>query len=73
MTYRMIEVLQEFDFQVVHRLGEKNGTADALSRQITTEPEWQEGEEEEATGFCPEPMKLETAKAKLRKTDVFCQ
>ena len=67
----MIEVLQEFDFQVVHRLGEKHGNADALSRQTTSEPEWQEGEEEALTGSCPEPTKMETAIAKLREREVF--
>ena len=56
MTYRMIEVFQEVDFQVVHRPGEKHGNADALSRQTTREPEWQKGEEEATTGSCPEPM-----------------
>ena len=67
----MIEVLQEFDFQVVHRLGEKHGNADALSRQTKREPEWQEREEEAANGSCQEPMNLETAKAKLREPEVF--
>ena len=67
----MIEVLQEFDFQVVHRPGEKHGNADALSRQTTREPEWQEGEEEATTGSCPEPMNLETTIAKLREPEVF--
>ena len=71
MTYRMIEVLQEFDFQEVHRPGEKHGNADALSRQTTREPEWQEGEEEAFTGSCPEPTNLETAIAKLREPEVF--
>ena len=71
MTYRMIDVLQEFDFQVVHRPGEKHGNADALSCQTTREPEWQEGEEEAATGSCPEPTNLETAIAKLREPEVF--
>ena len=71
MTYRMIEVLQKFDFQVFHRPGEKHGNADALSRQTTREPEWQEGEEEATTGSCPEPTNLETAVAKLREPEVF--
>ena len=74
MLYRKIEVLQEFAFQVFHRPDEKHGNADALSRQTTREPEWQEGEEGEATGSSPEPMNLETAIAKLREPDVFlCQ
>ena len=71
MTYRMIEVLQEFDFQVVHRPSEKHGNADALSRQTTREPERQEGEEEALTGSCPDPTNLETAIAKLREPEVF--
>ena len=58
MTYRMIEVLHEFDFQVVHRLGEKHGNVDALSRQTTKGPEWQGGEEEATTGSCPELTNL---------------
>ena len=67
----MIEVLQEFDFQVVHRPGEKHGNADAISWQTTREPEWQEGEEEATTGSCPEPMNLETAISKLPEQKVF--
>ena len=39
MTCRMIEVLQEFSFQMVPQLGEKHGNADALSRQTTREPD----------------------------------
>ena len=33
MIFRMLQKLQEFDFQVVHRPGEKQGNADRLSRQ----------------------------------------
>ena len=71
MIYRMIEVLEEFDFQVVQRPDEKHGNADALSRQTTRKPEWQEGEQEATTGSCPEPTNLETAIAKLREPKVF--
>ena len=71
MTYKMTEVLQELDFRVVHRPGEKHGNADALSRQTTREAEWQEGEEGATTGSCPEPMNLETAYAKLREPELF--
>ena len=47
MAYRLIEVLQEFDFQVAHRPGEKPGNADALSRQTKREPNWQEAREKQ--------------------------
>ena len=67
----MIGVLQEFDFQVVPRRGEKPGNADDLSRQTTREREWQVGEEEAATRSCPELMNLETAISKLREPEVF--
>ena len=39
MTYKMIKVMQEFQFQVVRRPGEKHCNADARSRQATREPE----------------------------------
>ena len=66
MTFRMIETLQEFDFQVVHRPGNKHGNADALSRQTTQTPEWTE-EETAAQATCPESLDLETALSNLRK------
>ena len=71
MTYKMIEVLQEFNFQVIYGPVEKHGNADALFRQTTKEPEWQEGEEEAVTGSCPEYMNSETAIAKLRAPEVL--
>ena len=71
MADRMIEVLQEFDFQVVHRPGEKPGNADALSRQTKREPKWQEGEGEAATGSCQVLMNLATAIAKFREPEIF--
>ena len=73
MTFRMIEVLREFDFQVVHRPGEKIGNGDALSQQTTEELGWKEGEEETATGSSSEPMNLGTALANLRESEVFWQ
>ena len=63
----MIEVLQEFDFQVVHRPGEKDCISDALSWQTTREPEWQEDEEEAATRSGPQPTNFETVIANLRE------
>lgn len=56
MTFRMVQVLQEFDFEVVHRPGQKHGNADGLSRQTTTMPDWSEGEKETHWVSCPEPM-----------------
>ena len=59
----------KLDFKLVHRPVEKHGNACVFSRQTTGELEWQEGEEEVATGFWL--MNLETAIAKLRETEVF--
>ena len=67
----MIEVLQEFDFQVDNRPCEKHGNADAHSRRTIREPEWQEDEEEATTGSCPESTNMETAIAKLREPEVL--
>ena len=39
MIFRTLQSLQEFDFQVVHRPGEKQGNADGLSRQSSKAPE----------------------------------
>ena len=39
MIFRMLQRLQEFDFQVVNRPREKHGNADGLSRQCSITPE----------------------------------
>ena len=65
----MIEVLQEFDFEVDNRPCEKHGNADAHSRRTIREPEWHE--DEATTGSCPESTNVETAIAKLREPEVF--
>ena len=67
MTFRMLQALQEFDFEVVHRPGNKHGNADGLSRQPTEEPTWKEGEQESATGTCPEAKTIDDALAEIRK------
>ena len=66
MTFRMLQVLQEFEFEVVHRAGNKHANADGLSRMIEEEPEWRPGEKEELMGDCPEPCSLENALSRLK-------
>ena len=61
MTFRMQQQLQEFEFNVVHRAGEKHGNADGLSRMLEEGPDWTPGEKDKAFGSCPEPISLEEA------------
>ena len=44
MIFKMLQRLQEFDFQVVHRPEDKHGEADGLSRQCSITPELSEAE-----------------------------
>ena len=61
MTFQMIQNVQEYNYQIVHRLGEKHCNADGLSRRPNEKPEWKEGEEEELRGQIPEFQTMETA------------
>ena len=47
MTFRMIQKMQEYNYRIVHRPGEKHCNADGLSRRPNERPKWKEGEEEE--------------------------
>ena len=53
MTFRMIQKMQEYDYRVVHRPGEKHNNADGLSRRPNEKPEWKIGEEEELRVVVP--------------------
>ena len=65
----MLHFLQEYDFQVVHRAGNKHANADGLSRMLEDElPDWQPGKREEALGVCPEAKNLEEALKDLGHT-----
>ena len=57
MTLRMIQKMQEYDYRIVHRPGEKHNNADGLSRCPNEKPEWKIGEEEELKGVI---LRLET-------------
>ena len=61
MTFRMQQQLQGFEFQVVHRAGNKHGNAEGLPRMLEQGPDCLPGEREEAFGPCPEPVSLEEA------------
>ena len=61
MTFRTQQQLQEFDFEVSHRAGAKQGNADVLSRMLEEGPDWQPGENEEAFVPCPQVIPLEEA------------
>ena len=57
----MLQRLQEFDFQVVHRPGDKHGNADGLSIQCSITPELTEAERLVMFGNCPSANSLEDA------------
>ena len=61
MTFRMIQKMQEYNYRIVHRPGEKHYKADGLSRRPNEKPEWKEGEEEELRGQVPEFQTMEKA------------
>ena len=68
-TFRMLQTLQEYNFKVVHRSGDKHGNADGLSRMSSDEPEWLPGKKEELMGSCPEPLTMEQALKELGASD----
>ena len=53
MIFRMLQKLQEFDFQVFHRPAEKHGNADGPSRQSSKTPELSVEEQKQLFGDCP--------------------
>ena len=82
MTFRMVQKLQEYDYQIVHRPGDKHCNADGLSRRPNDVPEWQPGEEETLRGPVPEFTEFEdalfqaenalkTARSKTKGTSAF--
>ena len=65
MLFRMLQRLQEFDFQVEHRPGDKHGNADGLSRQYSITPELTEAERLVMFGSCPSANCLEDAHGRI--------
>ena len=61
ILFRMLQRLQEFDFQVVHRPGDKHGNADGLSRQCNITPELTEAERLVMFGSCSSANSLDNA------------
>ncbi|XP_075258359.1 uncharacterized protein LOC142350397 [Convolutriloba macropyga] len=61
----MLQRLQEFDFQVVHRPGDKHGNADGLSRQCSITPELTEAERQVMFGSCPSANSFEDALGRI--------
>ena len=53
MAFRMIQKMQEYDYRIVYRPGEKHNNADGLSSGPNEKPEWQIGEEDELRGVIP--------------------
>ena len=70
-TFRMLQTLQEYNFKVVHRSGEKHGNANGLSHMSSDEPKWLPGEKEELMGSCPEPLTMEQALKELGASDLL--
>ena len=73
MTFRMLQKLQEFDYEFVHRAGEKHGNADGLSRQIPDEqlPGWLDGELEQLVQPEPEPCSMKEAIQRVKQSLVL--
>ena len=65
MIFRMLQTLQEFDFQVVHRPGDKHGNADGLSRQCSITLELTEAERLHMLGKCPSANSLVEALGRI--------
>ena len=65
IIFRMLQRLQEFDFQVVHRPGDKHGNADGLSRQCSITPELTEAERQVMFGSCPSANSFEDALGRI--------
>ena len=61
MTFRLIQKMQEYNYQIVHRPGEKHCNTDGLSRRPEEKPEWKEVEEEELRRQIPEFQTMEKA------------
>ena len=61
MTFRMIQKMQDYNYRIVHRPGEKHCNAAGLSRRPNEKPGWKEGEEEELRGQIPEFQTMEKA------------
>ena len=63
MTFTMLQKLQEFDHEFVHRTREQHGNADGLSRQIPDQqiPGWLDGELEQLVQPESEPCSMKEA------------
>ena len=61
MTFRMVQKLQEHDYQIVHRPGDKYCNADGLSRRPNDVPQWLPGEEDALRGPIPEFTEFDSA------------
>ena len=57
----MIQKMQEYNYRIVHRPGEKHCNAYGLSRRRNEKPEWKKGEEEELRGQISEFQTMEKA------------
>ena len=53
--------MQEYNYRIVHKPGEKLFNADGPIRGPNEKPEWKEGEEEELRGQIPEFQTMEKA------------
>ena len=61
MMFRMIQKMQEYNYRIVHRPGEKHCIDDGLSRRPNRKPERKEGKEEELRCQIPEFQTIEKA------------
>ena len=61
MTFRMVQKLQEYDYQIVHRPGDKHCNAVGLSRRPNDVPQWLPGEDDVLRGPIPEFTDFDSA------------
>ena len=61
MTFRLIQKMQEFNYRIVHRPGEKHCNDDGFSRRPNEKPQWKDGKEEKLRGLIPEFQTMEKA------------
>ena len=61
MNFRMVQKHQEYDYQIVHRPGDKHCNADGLSRIPNDVPQWLPGEEDALRGPIPEFTEIDSA------------
>ena len=61
MNFRVVQKLQEYDYQIVHRPGDIHCKADGLSRGLNDVHHWLSGERDALRGPIPEFTEFDSA------------